>query len=197
MKHILICLGIIVSLFGYGHAAQTPDQAKRSDEVVKKMRQIDLLTQVIPLALTKAQIEKLLPAIERARQKVANIQKDEAGALEKMDLKISNAIKKSVESGVAPPKELLTELADATQRMSLNRLVAIDDNTDAVIKVLNDTLNAGQKKAAANSLSTKLIDPNAKPDTITDAQKLRFFVQEILLDPQCYDILVQLEKYAS
>jgi hypothetical protein len=197
MKHILICIGVIIGFFSHGHAMQTPDQVKHSEEVIAKMRQIDLLNQLIPLALTKAQIGALLPVVERARQKVTTIQKDEATALDKLDLKISNAIKKSVETGVAPPKDLLNELAEATQRMSVNRVLAIDENTSNVLKVFNETLNKGQKKAAANSLSPKLVNPNAKPEEITDDEKIKYFVQEILLDPQCYTILLQLEKHAS
>src|SRR5437879_4481825 len=110
MKHILFCLGLFFSLFGNGHA-QSPDQTKRSEEIVAKMRQIDILNQVIPLALTKDQINKLLPAVERARAKVIQTQKDEAVTLEKLDGKITAAIKKSIQDGLTPPRDLLDELA--------------------------------------------------------------------------------------
>jgi hypothetical protein len=197
MKHIIICLGFIVSFIGHGHGAQTPDQSKKSEQVLMKMRQIDLLNQIIPLALQKEQIDKLLPAVERARSKVVQIQKDEASALEKLDSKISDAIKTSEEKGVAPPKTLLEELAQATNNMSQKRMLAIDENTEAVLRVFNDVCNAGQKKAAANSLAPQLLDPSLEPDKMTQADKVRFFVGEILLDPQAYEVLVQLQKHAS
>ena len=196
MKHLLVCFGIVLSLFTFGHA-QSADQAKKSEEIVMKMRQIDLLNQIIPLALTKDQINQLLPAIERARSKVQQIEKDEASTLQKLDGKISDAIKKSIETSVAPPKELLNELATATATMSEKRELAIDENTDAVIKVFNDVCNAGQKAAAANSLAPQLIDPSLKPDKMTQTDKIRFFVQQILLDPQAYIVMTELGKHAS
>lgn len=197
MKHIIICLGIIVGLFAHGHAMQTPEQSKKSAEILAKMRQIDLLTQLIPLALTKDQINTLLPVIERARAKLTQLNKDEATALEKLDSKITEAIKKSVETSVAPPKALLDELAEATMKMSLNRDAAGDEFTDLILKTFTDTCNAGQRKAAANSLAPQLFDPSLKPDKMTEQEKLRFFVRNILLDPQAYDVLVQLAKHAS
>ncbi|MFI5385417.1 MAG: hypothetical protein ACHQ50_04770 [Fimbriimonadales bacterium] len=196
MKNILIGFIIVIGLLGYGHA-QTSDQGKRSDEIVMRMRQIDLLTQIIPLALTKDQINQILPTIERARAKAKQIEKTEAETLLKLDGKISDAIKKAIEDSVAPPKELLDELARTTAAMSMIRMAAVDDNIDAVMKVFNDVCNAGQKKAAANSLAPQLIDPSLKPDKMTQDDKIRFFIQNILLDGQSYEILVQLAKHAS
>lgn len=197
MKHLITCLLAISCLFMFGRVDQTSEQAKKSDEIVMKMRQIDLLNQIIPLVLTKDQINQLLPAIERARAKAALVQKDEASALRKLDGKISEAIKKAIETGVAPPKDLLNELATATTAMTEKRLLAMDENTDAVYKVFSDTCNAGQKKAAANSFSPAFINPGVKPDQLTDVQKIRFFVDNVLLDPQAHDLLVALAKHAS
>ena len=198
MKQILICLGLIVGMLGSTPSlAQSADQSTKSDLTMLKLRQIDLLNMIVPLALTKDQINTILPAIERARQKVRQIEKDEATTLEKLDSRVSDAIKKSIETSVAPPKELLDELAHATQAMSDARGAAVNENTANVLKVFNATCNAGQKKAAANSFAPTYIDPNAKPDTLTDEQKTTFFVRDILLDPQAYDILLQLAKHAS
>ena len=196
MKNIIICLGLIVSLFTSAHG-QTPEQAKKSTEVMAKLRQIDLLTQIIPLALTKDQIDKLLPVIERARAKLTQLSKDEAVILDKLDGKVTDAIKKSIETSVAPPRDLLNELAQTTAKMSLNREAAGDEFTEAILKTFNDVCNAGQKKAAANSLAPQLIDPSLKADKMTDAEKVKLFVQNIFLDPECHEVLVQLEKHTT
>jgi hypothetical protein len=198
MKHIIICLGVILSFFTHGHAIQIQDPAaKKSEQVLQKMRQIDLLNQIIPLALQKDQIGKLLDVVERARAKVIQIEKEEATTLAKLDGELSDAIKKSEETMVAPPKSFLDKLANATQSMSDKRAVAIDENTDSVEKVFNDICNAGQKKAAANSLAPQLLDPSLKPDKMTQAEKVRFFIREILLDPQAHEVLIELQKHAS
>ncbi|HWA83981.1 MAG TPA: hypothetical protein VG820_11125 [Fimbriimonadaceae bacterium] len=197
MKHLIICLGIIIGLFNLGHAQTTAEQGKKSDEVVMKMRQIDLLNQIVPLALKKDQINALLPVIERARAKVAQVEKDEANTLAKLDSKISAAIKKSIEENTPPPKELSMELAKATQDMSDRRLLVVSENTEAVLKVFNDTLDAGQKKVAANSFAAAYINPNVKPDEIKESEKINFFIREVLLDPQAYDLLIELAKHVS
>ena len=196
MKHIIICLAVIAGFFGIGHA-QTQDQVRKSELVLSKMRQIDVLTQVVPLALTKDQLNQLLPAIERARARVAAQQKQEAQTLEALDGKVSDAIKQSEEKMVPPPQSLLDDLAKTTMQMALKRQVIVDENTDAVLKVFNQICNAGQKKAAANSLRPELIDPSLKADKMTDEEKIRFFIEEILLDPQGYPVLLELAKHAS
>jgi len=198
MTRILICLAIVIGMLASAPAmAQTSDQGAKSDKVLMKLRQIDLLNMLIPLALTKDQIEAILPAIERARQNVRRVEKDEAATLEKLDSKVSDAIKKSIETSVAPPKALLDELAQTTKDMGDARVAAVDENTMNVLKVFVATVNAGQKKAAVNSFSPAYIDPKAKPDTVTDDEKITFFVRDILLDPQAYDILVQMSRHAS
>ncbi|HTQ10637.1 MAG TPA: hypothetical protein VMI31_11235 [Fimbriimonadaceae bacterium] len=198
MKRILVIIIVVVALMATIPAmGQASDQGSKSDQVLMKLRQIDLLNMLIPLALTHDQIEKILPAIERARQRVRQAEKDEAATLLKLDGKVTEAIKKSIETSVAPPKELLDELAHTTQAMGDTRDSIALDNTESVLKVFVDTINAGQKKAAINSFSPAFIDPKAKPDTITDDVKLHFFVNNILLDPQAYDILVQMSRHAS
>lgn len=196
MKQLIVCFGLVITiLLGHAHAAQTPsDDAKRSDAIMMKFRQIDLLNQLIPLALTKDQIEKLLPSVERARAKVRETEKDEAKTLTGYDKKVTDAINHCIEKGEPPSRDLLMELAVATKLMADNRSVIASENTEAVLKVFKETLNAGQLKAAENSLKPELFDPSLKADKMTSDDKLRFFIRDILLDPQAYDVLVRLDK---
>lgn len=196
MKHLILCLGIIAGFFGFGHA-QKPPEVNKSETILSKMRQIDVLEQVIPLALTKDQINQLLPSIERSRARVAAVKKEEAETLAKLEGKIDDAIKTAEEKMVAPPKALLDELAQAMLKMSIKRQMTVDENTDAVLKVFNDVCNAGQKKAAENSLKPELIDPSLHSDKMTSEEKIRFFIEQILLDPQSYPVLLELAKHAS
>ncbi len=195
MKHIVICLAIIFGLFGHGHG-QTVEHSPKAIATFAKFRQIDLLTQIIPLALTKEQINKILPVVERARSKAISLMKDQDAVIEKLDSKVSDAIKTSIEKGVAPPKALLNEIAEATMKMSLIWDASATEHIDATVKVFTETCNAGQRKVAINSLKPELLDPSLKSDKMTDAEKLRFFVTNILLDPQAYGVLVQLAKTA-
>lgn len=197
MKQFALAIAVLFSLFHVGRAQVTPEQRAKSEAIMAKMRQIDMLNQLIPLVLTKEQIGKLLPAVEKARARVFQVQKEEAAALDKLDAKLTAAVNKSVDTGVPPSKEFMNELAEATFKWSLNRRVVIDENTDAVLKVFNEVLNAGQKKAAANSLAPQLIDPTIQVDKMTEADKIRFFVREIFLDPECYNVMLRLQKKAG
>lgn len=200
MKRLLLLLGALaLLLIGLVSpvAAQADAAADRSSEVLKKMRQVDLLNQILPLLLTKDQINKLLPAIERARQNVRDIERLEAQDLAKLDARLTEVVQAGLEKQVLPDREFLVELNKLVRAFAIRRQVAVGENVTTVLEAFDANLNAGQKKAAANSLNPKLFDPKVNLDTMTDEQKIRFFIQEILLDPLAYDVLKELAKRAQ
>jgi hypothetical protein len=198
MKHLLICLSLLMTLMTGAFAQTTADeQGKRADEIIKKMRQIDLLTQMLPMALTKEQITKLLTPIEKARQRVKDEQKEEFKLLTKYESRINDAVKAGIDKGDVPDVAFLRELSALFLTMSMRRDAIANENAEAVLKEMKAVLNAGQLKVAANSLNPKLFDPGIKLEEMTQDQKILFFVREILLDQQSYDILRQLLKRAS
>src|SRR4051812_37834674 len=103
MKHLLICLSVMLAFVSSASAQLAPsDQGKKSDEILKKMRQIDLLNQMLPMAMSKDQIGKLLPVIEKARQSVKDEQKFEYKQLLEVEGKVDAAIKAGVDKGEVP-----------------------------------------------------------------------------------------------
>lgn len=197
MKRLLLPLGALALLFSgliTPAMAQADPAAERSFEVQRKMRQLDLLNQLLPLLLTKDQILKILPAIERARQNVRDIERLEAQDLARLETRLTEAVKAGVESQKLPDREFMVELSKLVRAFSIRRQVAAAENVTTVLEVFNAQLNAGQKKAAANSLNPKLYDPKADLETMTDEQKIRLYIQEILLDPLAYELLKDLQK---
>ncbi len=192
MKRLLIVLSLVLAVSG-GAFAQTSDAAKRSTEIMEKMRQIDLLNHLIPLAMTKEQIRKLLPEIEKARRDVRTQEAEEAKLLAERGAKVDKAVKDGVEKGDVPDKELLRELSALLRFFSMKRKEIGDDNTTKVIAVVKTTFNAGQLKVAGNTLNFGFYNPDVKPEEITDDARLTLFVREILLDPLAYDILVRMQ----
>ena len=77
---------------------------------------------------------------------------------------------------------------------TVRRQIAAGENADAVLAVLKSTLNAGQIKAAANSEDMKAFDPNLDPAKLSDDDKLKFYIKDIVLDPQAYDLLMRMSK---
>jgi hypothetical protein len=63
-----------------------------------------------------------------------------------------------------------------------------------VMEAMKTSLNAGQMKVAANALDFKLYNPNIKPEEIKEEDRLRLYVQEVLLDPLAYDLLVKMQS---
>lgn len=170
------------------------DSSKQADEILKRVHKLDMLNQVLPVLMTKDQLQKILPVIEKARAKVKATEKSEFEALSKLNPKIDSALKEAFEKKKVPGREVLGEVAGLFKTFELRRIVIGNENTDSVIKVLKETLNEGQLASMRNALEPGLYDPGLDPKKMTDDEKLKFYVQGILLDPAMYEILTELYK---
>ena len=168
------------------------DRAKRSDEILGKMRTMELTNQILPLLLTKEQLRDLLPPIEKARLAVKQAQAEEFGVQKTYEAKLDAAIKDALEKGQIPGRAMLIEMNRVLTALSMKRRAIADENVATVLAAVDKVMNVGQRKAAANSLDPKLFDPTLKVEEMKETDKVRFFVGEILLDPLAYDILVKL-----
>src|SRR5687768_15127692 len=99
MKRLLIflCLALAMSTM-----AVAQDKAAQSTAILQKMRQCDLLNHLIPLVMTKEQIRKLLPSIEKARRDVKAQEDEEAKLLAERSAKIDQVVKDGIEKGDVP-----------------------------------------------------------------------------------------------
>ncbi|MBV6459516.1 MAG: hypothetical protein HONBIEJF_02664 [Fimbriimonadaceae bacterium] len=185
---------LVLGLAAVGAAQTGSKESQKADEILMRIRELDLLNQILPIVFTKEQVTKILPAVERARKEVAKAEQNELEAMKKLDEKIQKAVKEAYATGQVPTRELLGEAAKLIKELTLKRLIVASQNADHVFRVLDDTLNRGQKKAVANALEPSLIDPSLDKEKMTEEEKLRFFVRIILLDPIAYDILVKLGR---
>lgn len=173
------------------------DRAKRSEEILIKMRQLDILNHLVPVLMSKDQINKLLIPVEKAREKVKQIQDMEASDLAKFESKINDAIDKGLNKDLVPSRPLMVELAKLMQAFAIRRDIARGENADLVLEVMKKELNEGQLKAAMNSHDLKAYDPRLDVAKLSDDDKLKFYIKDIILDPYAYDILIKLSKKAS
>ncbi len=172
----------------------SPEKSKKSNEILVKARQVDLLNQLLPLVLTTDQINKLLPVLEKVRSKENEVAAKEAEQMRVMEPKIDSALQKGVKDGVVPTKELLRELNNMFIAFTMIREAITDENVNTILTGLKATLNAGQLKAAQNSMDPKAFDPAAKPSEMTSDDKLKVFIKNVLMDWICYDLLVKLAQ---
>jgi len=191
MKRILIVLSLALAFSGAAFAQN--DKAQQASATLQKMRQIDLLNYILPLVMTKEQIRKLLPAIELARRDVKTQEAEEQKLIGEKAAAVDKAVKDGVDKGDVPDKQFLKELNALIRFMSMKRDAIANDNTDKVLEAMKTTLNAGQLKAAGNSLNPRVFDSSIKVEEMKDDDRLRLFVREIMLDPLAYDLLVRIQ----
>lgn len=188
MKSLLFTLGLLLALAGFA-----PAQPKSGDTMAK-IQKLDALVQIVPLTLTKKQVEALLPAIEWARAHESEIRKLEDKDLADLDEEVTTAMKNGIEKQVYPPRDLQMKIYKLTGAMAIRRQVAISENVDKVIAAVKKELNAGQIKVMEKSLDPKAFDPKAKVEEWDSDRKVRFFITKVFLDPAAYDVLVEMKS---
>ncbi len=199
MKHLSQSI-LFLLFFSFAGAAlaQSPEaESERSSRIVDHIRDVDLLNKILPIVWTKAELNAVLPEIEKVRKKVNETHHQEYLTLAGLDAKVSAAMDKALNDGNLPGKELMNELEGALDKMALARTAIGRANEDNVYTVVAATLNVGQKKAMANALDPGLMSPNLRSEKMTDEEKIRFFIRNILLDPLAYDLLVKLSMSSS
>lgn len=173
--------------------SSTPVMAQSADDATKvtvKMRQLDILNQILPVLMTPQQINKLLPAIEKSRAAEKKLQTSEAEQLKKLEPKIDAALKDARDKSLVPSKELQLEVIGLLQKLAKDRASMVLEQNEAVLKVVEETLDAGQIKAAANAITI----PDSEGSKLQDRARLSRWVRAVLMDPQAYDILVELSR---
>lgn len=165
----------------------------KSTEIQTKIRQIDLMNNILPVLLKKDQLQQILPLIERARQAEANLMKQEEKVLRDLEPSVDGAIKEGTEKQVLAKPELITKILNAFKGMQLARQVLSEEHVEKLLKLCETILDEGQKKAAITALDPGFYK-GKDPKTFSDRDKLKFFVGGILMDPLSYDLLLKLNR---
>jgi len=190
-----LCLAVLTAV-SFGQTVD-PDKAKQSQDVQTKMRKVDLLLQLMPLGLRKDQFPPILTEMERIRKKQAEVLAREDDEIIKLEAKLDLALKKANEDGVYPARDLQLECFKLTRALGIVRQMARAELINDLYKVLDTTLDRGQKTVAAKSLDWKQIDPTLKLDEKSQEEQIKFFLKAVFMDPLAYDVLVDLSKRAG
>ncbi len=197
IKHLLLSFVFCIGLTSGANAQFETPHGKRSAEINEKIHEVDLLIKVVPLVLTKDQLnKKILPEIEKDRDLYRKELAYEDDQLAKLEPDLDAAIAAAYAKNAYPPRTTTSEVADTTGKLTLQRQIFTGKITDDMIDLLNATLDAGQKKVVFGTFDNRFINP-AKPESVTDEIRMRFFVQNVIMDPTTYDILVKLLKTAQ
>lgn len=198
MKRIIFCLSLCMAIATLG-LAQTKSEAraKHSGEILIKTRKIDLLNQIIPVLLTKKQLNEILGALEIVNREVDKTEQVEFDTMLKLEAELDATIQAGVEKNQVPPKAFTDKLAKTFRALEFQRQMIMGNNIETVRTVLDKTLNSGQKAAAANAIDATYFDPSLKPADLTQKVKLDMYIRVVLLDPRAYSLLTEMFKHAQ
>lgn len=178
-------------------SAPAPFQKQPNPDATRigqKIRRLDLLNQILPVLFTKEQLEKLLPIIEKSRQQEADLEAVELKTMKAIEAEVDLAIKEGLEKQKVPSDEIQAKLRKMSEAFQLGRMVLLGTNTAKVLEFMKKELNEGQRKAAANAFDPRIFDPSADPSAMSDDDKLKNWIQLILLDGLSYELLLDLRK---
>lgn len=194
---------IVPVLNAHARAAGAVEQAYRSeasqkaDQILQKLREIDLLNRLAPLLLTKEQLQKLLDAIELARGNVKRTEAFEVKTLGDLEPKIDVVLNKAMETCDPPGYSATREFSKVIVGLYDTRDLVVKSNEAIVYDALWPMLDKGQKKALAGTINVKEIDPKLKVEDMKDEDIVRYCIRDTILDPLAYPILVKMLKLKS
>lgn len=195
-KSLMVC-GLALSsalVFAETAPAQATGGNEKATAILKNIHKLDVLNQILPVLMTKEQLNKILLEVEKVRAASKEVEAAELKELEAVQAKVDKAVDDCFKSGDIPPEELMDELAKLNREFVARRRDRMTLNSVQVYQAMKASLNEGQIKAAANSLNPKIFNPDAKVDEMSDEQKLTLWIRYVLLDPVAYEVLVELAK---
>ena len=160
---------------------------------LEKMAELDLANRILPLLLTKDQIAKLLPEIEKARKNVRDQEKKEADRLKELQPEIDK-YHAEIFQGKTPPQAFLDKLTALFKKFDNERIGVKIANALILSEAMNKNLNEGQIKAAVGVVDKIYDEQNKKWEGGTAAQKLQYYAISIFMGDRAYDLLVRLGR---
>lgn len=194
MKKLALSFACVLALCGGASAQTITSNGAKSDAVIMKIHQIDILNELLPLTLRKEQFPPILTALEKARAAEKKILEDEDAQLAKIAPDIDKTYDEGVDKGIYPSHEVVTNTGKLLKAMAIRRQVFAGETMEDMYKVIDSTLDAGQKKVMANTVTMDDLPPNVKKEDATDEVKIRAYIRKVILDRGAYEILLKLRN---
>lgn len=189
MKQILALLALSIVTLPVLAQSTSDQRAERSTRILTQVHRLDLLNQILPILLTKEQINKILPTLEKAKQAIRETEAKEVELLKTIEAKVDESVKNGIEKGEVPDREILKKVLATFQYFQIARQSVVEANVDRTVEAMKSCMNAGQTKSAMNAIDWKKFNPSLNPEKMSDDEKLRLYVKVVLLDPLAYDVL--------
>lgn len=190
----LTVLVTLLCVFAVSSAQLTDAQKDESDRILKKIRQMELYNQLLPVLFSPDEARAFLPILERHRSEVRKAEKDEHNMLKTVETDLDKAIKAAMEKGKVPDLGVLKQSLVLFQFFAMKRKAIIDGVAEELARMMRQTLNEGQVRAAMNAFNPKEFDPTLDPEKMTDDEKLNLWIRVVMMDRQSYDIMLGFSK---
>lgn len=188
---VFLCAIIVASIASVQQV--TKDDRHGINPIIDKLAQIDKANQILPMVLTKAQLQKLLPKIERCRDNIRNQEKKEADRLKAMAADIDK-VHAEAAKGVVPSHDFLNRVSSVYAQFEQERTGVKAANAMIMNEAIDQILDAGQKKRIHSIVDKVFNAKTQKWEDATEGEKLTYFALSVLLDDDAYQFLVKLNQ---
>jgi len=180
----------LLGLFVVSSAQLTDAQRAESDLILKKIRQMELYNELLPVMFKPDEAKAFLPILERHRAEVRKIERSEHTMLREFEVKLDRVIKVAQETGKVPDTEVLLHALNLFRTFDMKRKALVDDTAEELIRTMRQTLNEGQVRSAAGAFNPMAFDPSLDPEKMTEDEKLSLWVKVVLMDHLSYEIML-------
>jgi phosphoenolpyruvate-protein kinase (PTS system EI component) len=193
MRRIGLILAIACGLtLGVPQQASTPTLSE-VDQLLLALSDITWFNNIRPLNLTKAQIERLIPAHERAYKQLERLIQEEAKELRNRKDEILK-VREDTARGKSLPKEFLETIkrleTDAAQKRRQLRAQVVSE----VATELKPTFTDEQFQYMVKRSKEVLEAARVEVSQLKDDQLYALFIENVFLDPRAPELLKEWQR---
>jgi hypothetical protein len=193
MRRIGLILAIACGLtLGVPQQASTPTLSE-VDQLLLALSDITWFNNIRPLNLTKTQIERLIPAHERAYKQLERLIQEEAKELRNRKDEILR-IREDTSRGKSLPKEFLETIkrleTDAAQKRRQLRAQVVSE----VATELKPTFTDEQFQYMVKRSKEVLEAARVEVSQLKDDQLYALFIENVFLDPRAPELLKEWQR---
>ncbi|MDQ2986502.1 MAG: hypothetical protein M3R13_07250 [Armatimonadota bacterium] len=191
MRLLIAAIALFVFCGSFGQVS-TNDPHKIGP-TVQQLAELDLANRILPLVMTKEQIGKMLPEIEKARKNIRDQERKEADRLKALQPDIDK-YHADILKGKTPPQEFLDRVTTLFKKFESERLQVKVANALILADAMKKNLNEGQIKAAVGVVDKIYDEKNQTWTGGTTEAKLQYYAISIFLGERAYDLLVRMSR---
>jgi len=193
MRRIGLILAIACGLtLGVPQQASTPTLSE-VDQLLLALSDITWFNNIRPLNLTKTQIERLIPAHERAYKQLERLIQEEAKELRNRKDEILR-IREDTSRGKSLPKEFLETIkrleTDAAQKRRQLRAQVVSEVATELKPTFTDEQFQYMVKRSKEVLESARVDVSQ----LKDEQLYALFIESVFLDPRAPELLKEWQR---